>query len=101
MVAILYSIFTFLTALVSIINIVAWILYIVIVSYIVKYVYTDENPTKLKPYTAAVVGTMIGATFNYVLDISDTMFALSGIGLAVVGTIVFIKLYERRTKNVV
>jgi len=92
----IYTIVSFISALFNIISLLLWAGYIVIVSIIVKYLYTDKYPTKAKPITSAVIGTAIGATINFALGLGQSMFAITGIILAVIGTIVYIRAYNRR-----
>lgn len=94
MLTLIYTIVSFLTALVTLINILVWVGYVVVVSLIVKYLYTNKNPTTARPITSAVIGTCIGAFFNYTLGFHTSMFGVLGVILAVLGTILFIRIYN-------
>ncbi len=96
MLTLVYTIVSFISALFNVVSLLLWAGYIVIVSMIVKYLYTDRYPTKAKPITSAVIGTAIGATINFALGLGQSMFAITGIILAVIGTIVYIRAYNRR-----
>ena len=90
------GILSLITALLNIVAILTWVAYIIVVSIAVKYLYTDKYPTTAKPITSAVIGTVIGATFNYGAGLTSSMFSALGVLLAIVGTIVYIRIYNRR-----
>lgn len=99
MLTLVYTIIGFLSALFNIISLSLWVGYIVVVSITVKYLYTDTHPTKVKPIISAVIGTCIGSFFNYAFGIETSMFGVLGFALAILGTIIYIRIYNRRNIN--
>jgi len=96
---IIAGVLSFLTAIINLFAIAMWVGYICIVTLAVKYLYTDKYPTKAKPVTSAVIGTIVGSSFNWILGITSSMFSIFGIALAIGGTILYIRIYERRNNG--
>lgn len=85
----------FLIGLNALLVLVGWFFYFVLVSLVVKYAYGNQHPSKVPALVSAAIGTVIGYGFNSALHINDRTFSISGLALAVCGTICFLWGYNR------
>lgn len=92
---ILYDAFMALSAASTILTIIGWVFYILIVSFLVKVFYPPHKPSAQIPcWISAVIGSFIGSVFNYLLGTHDRIFAASGVVMGLTGTIAFLMFYD-------
>lgn len=75
-------------------TIIGWIIYILIVSTLVKLFYTPAQTSNVPAAISAIIGSFVGGFFNWVLGTETNMLAASGIAMGVVGTIAFLYVYN-------
>jgi membrane protein YqaA with SNARE-associated domain len=95
MITLLYTILSIVSSFLTIITIVGWLLYIVLITMIVKYTYAKRHPHTAPIIVCATMGTIIGSVFNFALGLDTSMFAVTGVALALVGTVAFMRIYDK------
>jgi hypothetical protein len=93
MITILYNIVGILSGASTLMVIGMWVLYVCLVSGITKFIYRD-TPKEVPGFVAAVFGTILGNIVNWILGLNASVFALSGIILAVLGTVLYIQIHN-------
>lgn len=97
---VLYDAFMALSAASTILTIIGWTFYILIVSFLVKVFYPPHKPSAQIPcWISAVIGSFVGGVFNYLLGTHDRIFAASGVVMGLVGTFAFLLFYDYKNST--
>jgi hypothetical protein len=93
----IYHIVNFINGLIVVADIVGWCIYIAVVSTIIKLFYQDKSKPsyRIPVIVSSIIGCAIGALANTLFGLNNNIYGMTGAGIGVMCTFLFLVIYDR------